>query len=153
MQQPVMNSSEEHSLIVEVAVDTVVGADSASGILFVKYFQWLKLFYCLFLPLNITQTFQIWFRTVLIFQSFVELLLERKARIPSAIFRYNMFLICFLKCYSITMKLNYNKKYAMFPLSKTVILSWGVERQSNGDQQKDKWSMWEEPGIYRNSSS
>lgn len=28
-----------------------------------------------------------------------------------------------LKCYSITMKLNYNKKYAMFPLSKTVILS------------------------------
>lgn len=39
MQQPVMNSSEEHSLIVEVAVDTVVGADSASGILFVKYFQ------------------------------------------------------------------------------------------------------------------
>ena len=51
------------------------------------------------------------------------------------------------------MKLNYNKKYAMFPLSKTVILSWGVERQSNGDHQKDKWSMWEEPGIYRNSSS
>lgn len=39
MQQPVMNSSEEHSLIVEVAVDTVVGVDSASGILFVKYFQ------------------------------------------------------------------------------------------------------------------
>lgn len=45
------------------------------------------------------------------------------------------------------MKLNYNKKYAMFPLSKTVILSRGVERQSNGDQQKDKWSMWEEPGF------
>lgn len=80
MQQPVMNSSEEHSRIVEVAVDTVVGADSASGILFVKYFQWLKLFYCLFLPLNITQTFQIWFRTVLIFQSFVELFIGTESK-------------------------------------------------------------------------
>ena len=47
MQQLVMNSSEELSLIVEAAVDIAVGGDSATAaaiISFVKYFQQFNLF-------------------------------------------------------------------------------------------------------------
>lgn len=64
----VMNSLEEPSLIVEAAVDTVVGVDntSAARISFVKYIQTLKFFHWVFHLVNISQTSQIWFRTVLI---------------------------------------------------------------------------------------
>ena len=72
MQQLVMNSSEELSLIVEAAIDIAVGGDSATAaiISFVNYFQQLKLFKpcsTRLMHVIIILIFQTWFRIILLY--------------------------------------------------------------------------------------